>query len=469
MNRVRLVSVLIAATIFSAQAALAQTYSVVGGGTITPVAASGCANLGYDLSKGSRGSDVSVLQSFLVGRNYPGSGSWMISGYFGAATRQAVLNFQTEQGIAQTGIADTQTRAAIQNISCAVAPTTSSYSYVSAPVLAATPVYSTIPSITSLSVSAGGVGTSVTIYGTGFDANYNSVYFGSIPVDGTFASNGSSITFTVPVTYPSNTVNCGRFSCLSTQYLGSGTYPVHVANTRGISNSLPFTILGEDPVGCAVYGLSGVCSYGFGSYSTFGSATINAISPMTGAVGSSVTVVGSGFTRRNNTVHFGSGLITGLTSNDGNSLSFIVPSTLTGYGSQTLSLGVYGISVTNENGATSNTIPFTLTSLAGSGSGAIPPTVQSVSGPTLLAANTLGTWTVTVNNQSNLSAWISVRWGDEGAAGTASYSQPIVSGGRQILTLSHAYQTTGTHYVTFTVTNSAGGENSSGATVAVTP
>src|SRR3989344_569457 len=374
MNRVRLVSVLIAAAILSADVAWAQTYPVIGGGTITQTGVSACASLSRDLSYGSRGSDVTTLQNFLVGQNYPGSGNWMIT-----------------------------------------------------------------------------------------------VYFGNVPVTGTFASDGSSITFSVPVSTPSSTTNCGRFSCLSTQYIGAGTYPIFVTNARGISNSLPFTVVAGGPVGCAVYGTSGVCSYGFGSYNTYGSATINNMYPMSGAVGSSITVIGSGFSRRNNTIHFGSGVITGITSNDGNSLSFPVPSQLTGYGSQTLSLGVYGISVTNENGATSNTVPFTLTSLAGSGSNAVSPTIQNISGPTLLAAKTLGTWTITANNQSNLSAWVSVRWGDEGTAGTASYSQPIVTGGAQTMTFSHVYQTSGTYQVTFIATNSAGGQNTSGTIVTVTP
>ena len=465
MNRVRLVSVLIAAAILSADVAWAQTYPVIGGGTITQTGVSACASLSRDLSYGSRGSDVTTLQNFLVGQNYPGSGNWMITGYFGSATRQAVINFQGQQGIAQSGSVDVQTRVAIRNSTCG---TTSSFtSFVTTPPLPTVSI-NTI-SIGSLSVSSGGVGTSVTIYGSGFDTNYNSVYFGNVPVTGTFASDGSSITFSVPVSTPSSTTNCGRFSCLSTQYIGAGTYPIFVTNARGISNSLPFTVVAGGPVGCAVYGTSGVCSYGFGSYNTYGSATINNMYPMSGAVGSSITVIGSGFSRRNNTIHFGSGVITGITSNDGNSLSFPVPSQLTGYGSQTLSLGVYGISVTNENGATSNTVPFTLTSLAGSGSNAVSPTIQNISGPTLLAAKTLGTWTITANNQSNLSAWVSVRWGDEGTAGTASYSQPIVTGGAQTMTFSHVYQTSGTYQVTFIATNSAGGQNTSGTIVTVTP
>ncbi|RJQ34069.1 hypothetical protein C4556_03480, partial [Candidatus Parcubacteria bacterium] len=38
---------------------------------------SSCTNLSSDLSHGSKGSDVSSLQQFLVSQNYPGTGSWM--------------------------------------------------------------------------------------------------------------------------------------------------------------------------------------------------------------------------------------------------------------------------------------------------------------------------------------------------------------------------------------------------------
>ena len=38
-----------------------------------------CVNLVSDLSYGSSGSQVSQLQTFLVSRNYPGGGTWMIT------------------------------------------------------------------------------------------------------------------------------------------------------------------------------------------------------------------------------------------------------------------------------------------------------------------------------------------------------------------------------------------------------
>ena len=76
-----------------------------------------CVNITRDLFVGSRGTDVSSLQTFLVAQNYPGSGSWMVTGYFGEATKAAVRNFQSSRGISMTGVVDAATRAALANCS----------------------------------------------------------------------------------------------------------------------------------------------------------------------------------------------------------------------------------------------------------------------------------------------------------------------------------------------------------------
>jgi peptidoglycan hydrolase-like protein with peptidoglycan-binding domain len=77
-----IVSLVAAATLLSTGVASAQTYY------------SGSCGTTYtrDLTVGSRGSDVTSLQSFLVAQNYPGGGSWMITGYYGQATAAAVRN-----------------------------------------------------------------------------------------------------------------------------------------------------------------------------------------------------------------------------------------------------------------------------------------------------------------------------------------------------------------------------------------
>src|SRR3989344_9033649 len=101
---------LFAASVVAAQA-VGQTYY----SPYTPAVSAGCVTLNRDLTVGMRGSDVASLQSFLVAQYYPGSGSWMVTGYFGAATQAAVRNFQSQRGLVQTGIADSATRSAIGN------------------------------------------------------------------------------------------------------------------------------------------------------------------------------------------------------------------------------------------------------------------------------------------------------------------------------------------------------------------
>ena len=85
MNK-SLVSAVAVISLFAASVASAQTYYP----PYTPAVSAGCVTLNRDLTVGMRGSDVTSLQSFLVTQNYPGSGSWMVTGYFGAATAAAV-------------------------------------------------------------------------------------------------------------------------------------------------------------------------------------------------------------------------------------------------------------------------------------------------------------------------------------------------------------------------------------------
>lgn len=101
--------------------------------------------------------------------------------------------------------------------------------------------------------------------------------------------------------------------------------------------------------------------------------SISVLVPTSGSVGALITVSGSGFTPTDNTVRFGGGFVSGLSSLNGTSLSFILPSTLTvcpggvGMGVPCLLSGLqvtpgqYQVSVQNANGA-SNAIPFMVTS-----------------------------------------------------------------------------------------------------------
>jgi len=82
-------------------------------------------------------------------------------------------------------------------------------------------------------------------------------------------------------------------------------------------------------------------------------------------------------------VHFGNGIISNVSSYNGTSLTFTVPYTISGYGSQQLVNGQsYNVSVTNSSGLNSNSLPFTITGANTYGSA---PSITSQTGPTTSA------------------------------------------------------------------------------------
>lgn len=368
MNKI-IVSSLVVVVAFGANVASAQSYyptylpAQAGnyGTTYAQPYAGTCVSLATDLSYGSRGSQVSQLQTFLVTRNYPGGGNWMITGSFRAATLAAVKNFQMEQGMPQTGAVDAATRAAIARVSCnGSVYNNNNYNYNNN---INTNCYYTYPytcnnnsynygygvALTSLSPVSGEPGTSLTIYGTNLDYINNTVYFGSQPVANVPSVNGSSLTVTVP-----GGVNPG----------GVGVY---ITNSRGTSNTLTFSVIATYS-GCNN-------TYTYGSYNPYNTTYcppnvntpyITYLNPASGAVGSTVTIYGSGFSPTGNTVHFGGGVITGINSPDGRSLTFIIPSQLAGPSTTFVTVGTYNVSVSNFSGYTSNSISFYVTSTGGS-------------------------------------------------------------------------------------------------------
>ena len=474
-----IVSGLVAVSLFGASIASAQTYYTTG----TSYSGS-CVALSYDLSYGSRGSQVSTLQSFLVTQNYPGGGSWMVTGYYGSATVAAVRNFQQAHGLAMTGAVDSSTRAAM-NASCGgsnyVLPGLGGNGYVynqgyqnnnynnynqypysytvppytnynnsynnncgSYPYYYSCTNYGSAPTLSSLSVSSAAVGAAVTVYGTGFDPNTNSVYVGGTTLSNVVSSNGTSLTFTVPQN-------------------ASGLVSVSVGNSRGTSNSLTLSVLGGGtyPYPCTQY------TYGYNNNCVPSNSTtpvISYLSPTSGAVGANVTVYGSGFSTTGNTVHFGNGIFGNLSSYDGRSVSFAVPSSLSGYGYQPIGLGTYNVSVTNSFGLTSNAMPFTITSLGATGA----PSITNVSGPTNLGTGATGTWSVTFNNPGNSYVSVSASWGDTGN-GYVNQAAPQISytTGSSTFTFTHAYNTQGNYTITFTLGSSSGQSTISTATVNV--
>ena len=418
----------------------------------------------------------------------------MITGFFGSATAEAVRIFQGQQGLFATGAIDSATRSAIARVSCSGqglygqigygnVPTT--YNYVNPfSYSSAYPYYNnnynysypynygyTNPypgpvAITSLSANTGVPGTSITIYGTGFDYTYNTVNFGGTQLGGLPSPSGTSLTFVVPSNVYSSSYAYGTGVQLS------------VTNSHGTSNALTFTLMGSYPYNYNYnnYYNNYDCTYGQSTWSPYGynygnnycppqtnMPTITYLSPPAGGTGTSVTVYGYGFSTTGNSVRFGVGIISNLGSPDGRSVSFIVPTQLTGYGTQPVTLGTYNVSVSNAAGYTSNTMPFTVTALGTGGA----PTITNVSGPTSLSVGTQGVWTLTVGNQGNAYLSTSVRWGDEGVYGYAASAPQSTYAGSNMLSFSHTYQSAGTYTITFTVSNNIGQQNISSVTVNV--
>jgi len=135
--------------------------------------------------------------------------------------------------------------------------------------------------------------------------------------------------------------------------------------------------------------------------------SITAISPVSGPVGTNVSITGTGFTSTGNMVTFGFGGIPNLNSADGKTISFKVPSSMNAgcYYSVPQCLmpaisvvpGQYQVSVKNSNG-TSNALTFTVTTTTTTPP---PPAV------TLTANSSTGSLAL-LSGQSLVLAWSSV-------------------------------------------------------------
>lgn len=96
-----------------------------------------------------------------------------------------------------------------------------------------------------------------------------------------------------------------------------------------------------------------------------------------------------------------------------------------------------------------------------------PPTVSGLSGPSTLAINAAGTWTIQASDPENGNLSYSVTWGDEKmfayTMGAADMSRAFT----QTTTFTHAYASAGTFTVTVTVKDDAGKTATATATVKV--
>jgi len=171
------------------------------------------------------------------------------------------------------------------------------------------------------------------------------------------------------------------------------------------------------------------------------------VAPMSGAVGTTVTVSGTGFAD-GDIVTVGGVKAATTTYNEDGTLTFAVPQ---------LKTGVYNVRV-HDGDTKSNAVSFTVTA-------AVPSlSVNGVDAPIRLAVGADGTWTVHAATTGD-SLKYSVKWGDEGLG---SMLRALVATPTQTSsTFTHAYDTAGTYTPKFTVTDDTGHSESVSATVVV--
>lgn len=349
------------------------------------------------------------------------------------------------------------------------------------------PVYVPHPynavAIVSLAPDTGTVGEQVTIAGSGFTAD-NTIHFGSGVImhvaaksavyncpmqpagaSGTCGSAQQTITFTVPSGLDPACAFSQPRCMIATRRVTAGRYDVSVQNQNGTSNTLSFTVTATPtPTNPVIY----------------------SITPKEGPTGTTVTIDGFGFTS-DNTVHFGDGAITHVTSSNGiaiactrdpncrpgihQSITFTVPNQLAPNCAlgmmcpmymRLVTPGSYPVTIENTNG-TSNKVNFTVTG-SENGNGTI--SINGIDAPSTLAAGATGTWTVHAITTNGSTLHYSVNWGDTASAAIMAPAPSPVSASA---TFTHAYQGAGTYTPTFTVTDDLGHTATVSATVTVTP
>lgn len=215
------------------------------------------------------------------------------------------------------------------------------------------------------------------------------------------------------------------------------------------------------------------------------------ISPSAGAVGTTVSVTGFGFTNNNTILMDGSvvarnvpitsSIAVACTTDPSckggirQTLTFTVPSSLSPNcptGSmcpmymRLVTPGSYTVTINNENG-TSEGKTFVVTDSSTTN----PLSISSLDAHTTLPIGVSGTWTVHVStNTSAGTLHYSIRWGDEVAYQSATaFRAPDTQPLPTTATFTHTYSNTGTYTPTFIVTDDAGRSVSSSTSILVTP
>jgi len=256
------------------------------------------------------------------------------------------------------------------------------------------------PILSSLSVSSGPPGTTVTISGNNL-ANINTVKMGSVTITSSASSgSGSTVAFVVPST------------------MSAGTYPVTVMTSAGISNSLNFTVVassGSTNLPPRLIGVTGFPSLSLGTNAVW---NVNASDPEGGVL-----------TYR---VNWGDG--SAIQTNQTGSFTHAY----TAAGSYTPNFTV------TDNAGLSASINAMTTTIAAPTVANLPPTISGITSISSLNLGTTGTWTIGASDPEGRALTYYVSWGDG------------VTNNAGIATLSHTYAAAGTYPITYWVTDSAG-------------
>lgn len=277
-----------------------------------------------DLQEGATGDDVKELQKFLnkdPDTRLPGTGTGsqgQESTFFGKNTKESVIKFQNKyknevlrpvgltSGTGKVGlwtrlklnqilinaqISQTPSKEELKNLEIepdnedfvvepeVSTPNTTLNSFIS-PTQASN---SKELALTSLSRYYGKVGTVITLGGTGF-AKENTVRIGSQKLE-KVTSSGTSIRFTIP-----ESVNPGR-------------YDISVVSSGKTSNAMPFMVTVPNAI----------------------PPIITKIEPKEVKFGQNITIFGENFTKTDNIVTTGLGVLRDIKSSDGKSLVFSIP------------------------------------------------------------------------------------------------------------------------------------------------
>lgn len=242
------------------------------------------------------------------------------------------------------------------------------------------------PRISRLSPRFGNQGTEVTIKGSKFASTGNIVNFGDQKISNLSSSDSKTIVFKVPrIITPSCPTSIDGSSCGG---IFPTNYPVSVTTNGKTSKTKNFRI--ENPSGTAQ------------------APRVTSITPNRGVIGTQVTIIGTNFSSTGNKIRFGSGLISNISSSDGKTIGFSIPSSMARYCNPgsfctqdmiQLNAGTYSVSVINKDSVQSNTKNFTVTS------------VQTFPTPTAtLTANSKESLTVNVGDSVNYK-WSSTNGG----------------------------------------------------------